>query len=306
MTKPKAATDFFNLNPIDINVVEDFNPRKNFGDIKELAADIKANGLMQPLIVRDSEEGPGFDLVDGERRYRAIQMLMEQDAWTDLIPCRVMDIDDMTALVATISTGTGVLPLNDLEQADVCGRLKAQGMSQKDIASTFGKSQPWVSQRFKLLGVIPEAVEAYNKGKINGTALLEVASAKGEKKGKKAQQKAQQKHLNKVLGKRSPKTTNGKPRAAGPVKKPGKSAIKGFLAEFDVYDEDNLWTIGQVKTFLLWTIGDVELKDAMDALTGETDGVKVAREKTLASLAPSAPDKPDDPSETDNTEADLA
>lgn len=306
MTKPKAATDFFNLNPIDVNVVEDFNPRKDFGDIKELAADIKANGLMQPLIVRDSEEGPGFDLVDGERRYRAIQMLMEQDAWTDLIPCRIMDIDDVTALAATISTGTGALPLNDLEQADVCGRLKAKGLSQKDIASTFGKSQPWVSQRFKLLNAIPAAIEAYNKGKINGTALLEVASAKGEKKGKKAQQEAQQEYLDKVLGKRSPKTTNGGSRAAGGIKKPGKSAIKGFMAEFDVYDEDNLWTASQVKTFLLWTIGEAELKDAMDAMTGETDGVEAAKEKTIASQAPSAPGKPGDPSKTDNTEADLA
>lgn len=283
--------EFFDVKPEHIHVKEGFNPRKDFGNIKELAANIRANGLFEPLIVRKNDEG--FQLIDGERRFRAISLLMEKDEGPDVVPCRIMEMTDIEALVATVATGTG-LSLNALEQAEVCERLAEDGHKQKDIAKMFGMSQAWVSQRFKLLKVIKQAVNAFTKGKITQSALLEVANAKGEDKSPEAKQDAEAEHLAKVLGKRPAVRADGDNKPAGAIKKPGKKLIKEFVEEFLSYSEDATWSAGDITTMLLWCAGECTHEQAMKSLSYEDGAERDVAEGYLSPEPPSRPGKPED------------
>ena len=76
-----------------------FQPRRSFKaeELTELAASIKANGLLQPILVRRTVSGRSYELVAGERRLRAVKQL----GWVK-IPAQVRDVDDRTLLVLAL------------------------------------------------------------------------------------------------------------------------------------------------------------------------------------------------------------
>ena len=119
-------------------------PRRSFTDdeLTELAASIRENGLLQPLVVRPA---PGsadrFELVAGERRYRAIASL----GWED-VPVLVRDATDDTLLVLALVENLQREALSPLEEAEGYRALSDRfSMSQSDIARAVGKDRSTIS-----------------------------------------------------------------------------------------------------------------------------------------------------------------
>ncbi len=128
-------------------------PRKHFDEEKlgELAASIKAHGLLQPIVVRPT--AAGLEIVAGERRFRAAQL-----AGLDRLPALVREVEDPLelALIENLQRED----LSPLEEAEGLADLIARhGYSHREVAELLGKSRPYVSNILALTR-LPEAVKA--------------------------------------------------------------------------------------------------------------------------------------------------
>jgi ParB family transcriptional regulator, chromosome partitioning protein len=151
-------------------------PRRTFSDqeLEELAASIRENGLLQPLVVRPA---PGttdrFELVVGERRFRAVTKL----GWED-VPVLVRDASDETLLVLALVENLQREALNPLEEAEGYRSLVDRfGMSQADIAKAMGKDRSTVANLLRLLNLPPSVRKLVESGELSmghARALLAV------------------------------------------------------------------------------------------------------------------------------------
>ena len=129
-----------------------FQPRREFeeGELAELAASIKENGLLQPIVVRPAGNRRGTDrweLVAGERRWRAVTRL----GWTD-VPALVRDVDDRTLLVLALVENLQRSELGALEEAHGYEQLMDEfGLSQKQVAEAVGRDRSTVANTLRLL-----------------------------------------------------------------------------------------------------------------------------------------------------------
>lgn len=131
-------------------------PRRNFAEaaIAELAASIAARGLLQPIIVRPAPDGVGYQLVAGERRWRAAQRAGLHD-----IPALVRTLDDSATYEIALVENVQRQDLNAIEEAVGYRRLIADyGHSQDAIATLIGKSRSHVANLLRLLD-LPDAVQ---------------------------------------------------------------------------------------------------------------------------------------------------
>ena len=87
----------FNIDPLKIDVMDGFNKRVDFGDIDELAAQIKEQGLLEAITVvpykKEGSDEERYLLVNGERRYRALMKLIKDGEDVGLIRANVLDVD---------------------------------------------------------------------------------------------------------------------------------------------------------------------------------------------------------------------
>lgn len=149
------------------------NPRKTFdrGRIEELAASMKDHGLAQPILVRPSKTQAGFELIAGERRWRAATELQ----W-ESIACIVRDLDDRQTLEIQVIENLQRDDLHELEEAEGYEQLmKAAQYSADQVAIKIGKSRSYVFGRLKLLALCPKAREAFRSGEIDGSKALLIA-----------------------------------------------------------------------------------------------------------------------------------
>jgi ParB family chromosome partitioning protein len=128
-------------------------PRKHFDEEKlaELASSIRLHGLLQPIVVR--RVGDGFELLAGERRFRAAQL-----AGLDRMPALIREVDDPLeiALIENLQRED----LSPLEEAEALSALIARhGYSHKTVAELLGKSRPYVSNTLALLR-LPDTVKS--------------------------------------------------------------------------------------------------------------------------------------------------
>ena len=125
-------------------------PRKNFSDeeLTELAQSIKENGLLQPLLLRPAPGIPGkYELVAGERRWRAVQKL----GWKD-VPALTREVDDDTLLVLALVENLQREALNPMEEAEGYQALMANhGLSPTQVGRSVGKSRSTVANMVRLL-----------------------------------------------------------------------------------------------------------------------------------------------------------
>lgn len=126
-------------------------PRRNFvqAELKELAASIDENGLLQPVVVRLAEGGGGerYELIAGERRLRAVGIL----GWEE-VPSFVREASDRTLLVLALVENLQREALNPLEEAEGYASLAEQfDMKQADIAAAVGKDRSTVANLVRLL-----------------------------------------------------------------------------------------------------------------------------------------------------------
>lgn len=160
--------------PLGAIVPNPMQPRRVFAEseLTDLAASIRENGLLQPLVVRPA---PGsedrFELVAGERRFRALGTLDWKEA-----PVIVRDADDETLLVLALVENLQREALNPLEEAEGYEALGDQfGMKQAEIAKAVGKDRSTVANLLRLLNLPPsirKLVEAGDLTQGHARALL--------------------------------------------------------------------------------------------------------------------------------------
>ena len=132
-------------------------PRRHFDDaaLDELAASIRTKGLVQPIVVRPAHAGRGWQLVAGERRWRA-----SQRAGLHQIPAIVRDLDDNDTFTIALVENIQRQELTAIEEAEAYARLRDQlGHSQDAIGSMTGKSRSHIANILRLLD-LPESVRA--------------------------------------------------------------------------------------------------------------------------------------------------
>ena len=125
------------------------NQRKTFdeGALDELAQNIKVQGLLQPITVRPVAED-SYEIVCGERRYRAVKKIAESDTAT--IACIVKEMTDDEAFDAMITENLQRKDVDPIEEAFAFSELTKNGTSVDEIAARFGKSKRFVQERIKL------------------------------------------------------------------------------------------------------------------------------------------------------------
>lgn len=174
--EPEAKSGEIQRVRLDSIVSNPMQPRRVFaeGELDDLTASIRDNGLLQPVVVRPA---PGsidrFELVAGERRYRAVSRL----GWPD-IPVLVRDANDETLLVLALVENLQREQLNPLEEAEGYAALSERfGMKQGDIARAVGKDRSTVANLVRLLKLPPSIRKLVEGGSLtqgHARALLTV------------------------------------------------------------------------------------------------------------------------------------
>lgn len=149
-----AAADFQTI-PVDAIIPNPQQPRRAFDDaeLAELQASIRANGLLQPLVVRPA--GTGFELVAGERRFRAVRAL----GWKT-VSAHVRALDEQAMLTLALIENLQRSDLNPIEEAEGYQALVSQySLTQQQVADAVGRERSTVANVLRLLA-LPEAVRS--------------------------------------------------------------------------------------------------------------------------------------------------
>lgn len=125
------------------------NPRKNIGDVSDLAASIKANGLLSPLSVIPN--GSRYRVIAGHRRLAACKQ-----AGTGAIPCFVLQLDPLQQLEAMVTENTQREQLTVLEEADAIQGMLDLGATTAGVAHRLGRSDDYVRDRSKAASIPAE------------------------------------------------------------------------------------------------------------------------------------------------------
>ncbi len=126
-------------------------PRKEFKpeDLADLEASLRTSGLLQPITVRPAPRGDGFELIAGERRFRAAQRL----GWTE-IPAIVKDVDDQLLLSLAMVENLQRSDLNPIEEAEGYQQLINDfSLTQQEVADIVGKDRSTVANTLRLLAL---------------------------------------------------------------------------------------------------------------------------------------------------------
>jgi len=148
----------FRRIPIDLLHPNPHNPRRRFeaGDLDELVQSIRAQGVLQPLIVRPRSDGQTYEIVAGERRWRAAQRVPLHE-----IPALVRDFTDGEALEIALIENVQRADLNALEEAQGYAQLIEHfGYTQQQLASSISKSRSHIANSLRLL-LLPDEVKVH-------------------------------------------------------------------------------------------------------------------------------------------------
>lgn len=139
-------------------------PRKNFSDetINALADSIQEHGMIQPILVRPIATG-GYQIVAGERRWRAARML-----GLDEVPVNIKELSDIETMQIAIVENLQRENLNPIEEANGYNELiENYGMTQEKVAKMVGKSRSAVANAIRLLSLPDRVVKMLENGDIS-------------------------------------------------------------------------------------------------------------------------------------------
>lgn len=131
-------------------------PRHHFDEtaLQELAASIKAQGLIQPILVRPLAQAGKYEIVAGERRWRACQI-----AGLAAVECIVRQMDDSESMAIALIENLQREDLNPIEEARALEQIKVHfQITQEELADKIGKSRPAVANTLRLLK-LPDTVQ---------------------------------------------------------------------------------------------------------------------------------------------------
>ncbi|MDD2725089.1 MAG: ParB/RepB/Spo0J family partition protein [Methylovulum sp.] len=149
----QAATNPTQHLPIEYLQRGKYQPRKDMNPekLQELADSIRAQGIIQPIVVRQIA-AEKYEIVAGERRWRAAQLAGLQD-----VPVLVREIDDRAAMAIALIENIQREDLNPLEEADALRKLLDEfAMTHQQIADAVGKSRTTITNLLRLIELNPE------------------------------------------------------------------------------------------------------------------------------------------------------
>ena len=175
---PEPKGDRLSRLPLDILQRGRYQPRSHLDQeaLNELAASIRSQGVVQPILVRPIEAttpsgGQRYEIIAGERRWRAAQLAGLAD-----IPAIVRDVPDETAISVALIENIQRENLNPLEEARALERLISEfSMTHQQAAEAVGRSRVAVSNLLRLLDLAPEVCEQLETRALemgHGRALL--------------------------------------------------------------------------------------------------------------------------------------
>jgi len=153
-----------------------YQPRREFPQesLEELAASIKAQGVMQPIVVRPITANK-YEIIAGERRWRATQL-----AGLDTIPCVVKDVADDAAIAMALIENIQREDLNPMEEAMALQRLLEEfELTHQQVADAVGKSRATVTNLLRLTSLTPEVKTMVERGDLemgHARALLSLGA----------------------------------------------------------------------------------------------------------------------------------
>ena len=166
------------INDISPNVDQ---PRKIFNEeaLNELAASIKENGVIQPIIVQ--KKGNGYIIVAGERRWRAARI-----AGLKVIPAIIRDLTDQQTMEQALIENLQREDLNPLEEAFAMDNLlKSPGMNQEKLAKKLGKPRATIANTVRLINIDESLQDYIRNGDLSAghaKALLALKSSEDQRK----------------------------------------------------------------------------------------------------------------------------
>jgi len=159
-----------NINEIEPNRSQ---PRREFDETEmaELADSIAKHGILQPLLVRPLHDEGGYQIVAGERRWRAARMAGLQE-----IPALVRELSDQQVMELALIENLQRADLNPLEEAQGFQALMDEyAMTQEEVADSVGKSRPSIANALRLTRLPAEVQKLLSEGKLTsgqGRTLL--------------------------------------------------------------------------------------------------------------------------------------
>ena len=196
-------TPMFSTIRIDQLEPSPTNPRKTFDEaaMSELTRSVQAQGILQPILVRptgkqaaigarlgtgitDQVDGDLFEIVAGERRYRAARA-----AGLTEVPCMVRALTDIEVLRIQVIENLQRKDLNELEEAEGYQlMMREHGYTALTLAEEVHKSPEYIYGRLKLLALMPDVRRALQTGRIQASVALLIARLRTEKLQTKALQ----------------------------------------------------------------------------------------------------------------------
>ena len=176
---PPARHDSDLLRTLDIDQVQRgrYQPRTDMQEeaLADLAASIRAQGIVQPIVVRPLGTPGRYEIIAGERRWRAAQL-----AGLQQVPVLVRDVDDHTAMSIALIENIQRAQLNPIEEANGIARLIGEfDMTHQLVAEAIGRSRAAVTNLLRLLELEPTVKRMLEHGELemgHARALLTLAA----------------------------------------------------------------------------------------------------------------------------------
>ena len=164
--------------PVELMQRGRYQPRKDMSAdaLEELAESIRAQGVMQPIVVRPLGDNR-YEIIAGERRWRAAQM-----AELDAIPAVIREVPDEAAIAMSLIENIQRENLNPMEEALALSRLKEEfGLTHQQVADAVGKSRAMVTNLLRLMSLEADVKKLLEHGDLemgHARALLSLTGAK--------------------------------------------------------------------------------------------------------------------------------
>lgn len=267
-------------------------PRMNFDEaaLAELASSIREHGVLQPILVRPTGEAQRYQLVAGERRWRAAKA-----AELEVIPALIEQLDDETALEIGIIENLQREDLSPLEEAMIYDRMTHEhGYSVRRLAQKIGKDKGYVENRLRLAGAPTEIKQLVSLRKDTLSHAYELLKVEDAKKRRKLAEQVASGELSLV---KLREKIEGPPARKRSTK---AAAAEPEMGEIDVEDEEEaparrVRTEGLVGDDAL-IVAKADLNDALEHLAevlgsaevlgqiSDTDRANLAKYLTIAKL----------------------
>lgn len=249
MSSKKTGAQAASMIAISSILVPEDVPNRDKGwekQLAELVESIKANGQVQPILVSTMttpQDGFEYELVAGQRRIEALRKIGHSTVKAVCIAAKATKKDKFGARVAE---NFGRQDYTPMEQATLVKyAIEELGMSQQEVASTFGMTAGWVSQRVTALKQPEEVQKSLEEGDINFTHVREISRVKDDAEKKKLLKHAKKEDASAfkervdevVTGKKPRKKAKKAAETAAPTKSDNMRPKKDALAMMKKLDK---------------------------------------------------------------------